>query len=97
MWGWALALCLLALPLAAAPGAAQEDLDEILGGFEDDAEAEAELEEVSEVADQAPTFWELGGELSLGASYNYLPTNPRSGRTTRASRACAASSRCDST
>jgi hypothetical protein len=73
VWGWALALCLLALPLAASPGAAQEDLDEILGGFEDDAEVEAELEEVSEVADQAPTFWELGGQLSLGTSFNYLP------------------------
>ncbi len=81
MRGRALALWLLALPVAAGPAAAQEDLEEILGGFEDDApvEGEAEGEELREVADQAPRFWELGGELSLGAAYNYLPHESAAG------------------
>lgn len=69
----ALALpCLAGFASAAAAEEADEEMEEILGGFEDDEELAEETDEMREVAVAEPRRWDLDGKLSLGAAYNYL-------------------------
>jgi hypothetical protein len=66
----------LLLGVGAAPGFAQsssdEELDDVLGGFDEDEEEfvdrEAEAEFDPEL--EEPSFWDLTGSLSLGTTYN---------------------------
>lgn len=64
---WALVALLAPWTLAAiSTAAADDELDDILGGFDDSSEDFDSDFEVSE------RFWELTGSASLGASYGYL-------------------------
>jgi hypothetical protein len=72
----ALGLVILGLMAFALPGiarGAEDEMEEILGGFEDDEEPAAETAEVGRVAEAEERRWDLDGELSLGAAYNYIP------------------------
>jgi hypothetical protein len=61
-------LVLLALVLAlAGPLRAQEDMEDILGGFEEDPEFLADEQDDAEVE----RFWDLSGSAELSGSYNY--------------------------
>jgi hypothetical protein len=67
----------LALPVAvfasaAAADEADDEMEEILGGFEDDEALAEEQAEMREVAATEARRWDLDGKLSLGAAYNYL-------------------------
>jgi hypothetical protein len=70
-WQGLLAAILLTAATAfAAPARAEEGLDDLLGGFEED---EAFAHTGEDGADEAePRFWDLSGSLVLGVSYNYL-------------------------
>jgi len=71
----ALGLVVLGLMALVLPGIArgtEDEMEEILGGFEDDEEPAAEMAEVGEVAEAEERRWDLDGELSLGAAYNYI-------------------------
>jgi hypothetical protein len=67
---WALAAFLAPWAIATAPPAgADDELDDILGGFDDSAETDSDLDSDF---DAGGRFWELTGNVSLGASINYL-------------------------
>ncbi|MEO2236753.1 MAG: hypothetical protein ABGW95_00675, partial [Candidatus Poseidoniia archaeon] len=56
----------------AAAAASQDDLDDILGGFEDE-DPSFEVEAPSrDDPTAAPSWWDLSGSLELSASVNYL-------------------------
>ena len=65
---------LLCLALALAPGAfAQNEIDDILGDFEDE-DAESEVEELPEI--EEPSFWEMDGSIQLDTAFRYAQKSP---------------------
>jgi hypothetical protein len=75
---WARLALVSALVIACGAVHAEEDMDEILGGFDDEDE---DLEVISDMATQAADArrWELTGSLTLGASYAYAHDPPEPG------------------
>ena len=67
-----LALC-LGLALASAAGA-QDEMDDILGDFEDDAEDDSAELERPEIDD--PTWWELDGSVLLDTAFRIAQRSP---------------------
>lgn len=76
MRSFALKTLVVGLLLSVSPAtgrAADEDMDEILGGFESDEDVSVAEPEMRKVAEESERRFDLSGQLSLGASYNYLP------------------------
>lgn len=83
--GFLLSVLLLCGPLAPGRGLAEEDEemedllggfgegDDLLSGFEDEDELGAGRDLGAGDSSEEPRWWDLTGELGLGASYNYLP------------------------
>lgn len=70
-----LAAMITALPVSAS--AQDENLEDVLGGFE---EQETTVEE-SAVEEKAERIWELNGSATLSTSYNYAHEEPAAGQT----------------
>ena len=79
------AFCLPAAPTSAGPD--EDVLEDSLGGFDDEGEDDYGFEEdealpltpAVRIEEQDEDFWDLAGDLSLGASYNYLNHNSATG------------------
>ncbi len=56
----------LLLSLCARAGLAQDELEDLLEGFEEEEEVI-----LDDAANAEPTFWELDGAVSVSASYAY--------------------------
>ena len=68
---------MLALPLAAW---ADDDIDDVLGGFEDEEDEAFQLDEVDEpTQDAAPRWWDLSGSAEISGSFNVLSVRTVSG------------------
>ena len=50
-----------------------EEEDDLLSGFEEEDEPGSRQELGAEDVPEAPRWWDLSGDIGLGASYNYLP------------------------
>ncbi len=80
-----LAVALFAFGLALGPGAsAQDDLEDVLGGFEDEVPEEFQVDGAPEGPDAAPDadakpFVDLDGSYEFTTSINYLPHHSSSG------------------
>ena len=71
-----LAAMITALPISAS--AEKENLEELLGGFEEETEAEKETGPEETVKEKP---WELNGAVTVSSSYNYAHKTPATGET----------------
>ncbi len=75
----ALVLALTMLSAAGVARAQEQDLDDVLGGFEAEEPEEFQVDE----ADGEPTperFWDLTGSVSVGSSINFIPHSADDGK-----------------
>lgn len=70
-----LAVVITALPISTS--AQEENLEDVLGGFDEEETAD----KAGELEEKAERIWELNGSATLSTSYNYAHEKPATGQT----------------